>query len=63
MASIVKVPQNTTMDCDFIAFSFDGKHSYEDFGIYRISDATEGYSSDLTTSLSDKTAEVPGMDG
>jgi hypothetical protein len=35
MSTIVKVPNNTSIDYDFIAFSFKGKHSFEDFGIYR----------------------------
>ena len=44
MASIVKVPRNNTADYDFIAFSFGGKHSVEDFGIYRTG-KNDGYSS------------------
>jgi hypothetical protein len=63
MASIVKVPKNNTADYDFIAFSFDGKHSIEDFGIYRVSDGNTGYNIDLSLSSEDKTATVPGMDG
>jgi hypothetical protein len=63
MSSIVEVPQNTDMDYDYIAFSFDGKHSYEDFGIYRVSDSKEGYNENLTSVMIDKTVEVPGSDG
>lgn len=63
MASIVKVPRNNTADYDFIAFSFDGKHSIEDFGIYRVSDNNNGYNINLSVASEDKTATVPGMDG
>jgi hypothetical protein len=61
MAVIVKVPQNNA-DYDFIAFSFDGYHSYEDFGIYRTSDGSR-YAENLAPTLADKTADVPGGDG
>jgi predicted phage tail component-like protein len=60
--SIVKVPLDATMDYDYIAFSFNGKHSYEDFGIYRTSDG-DRYNENLIPTLQDKTAEVPGGDG
>ena len=63
MPTIVKVPNNVNADYDYIAFSYKGKHSYEDFGIYRVSDGTDGYNNELVTTLTDKTAEVPGMDG
>lgn len=60
--SIVKVPRDNTADYDFIAFSFDGKHSYEDFNIYRVS-AGNKYREDLAPTLKDTTAEIPGSDG
>jgi predicted phage tail component-like protein len=63
MGSIIKVPRDTVADYDYIAFSFDGKHSYEDFGIYRVSDGKEGYDESLVSAISDATVEVPGMDG
>ena len=37
--SIVKVPSTATGDGSFLAFSFKGKHSYDDFGIYRVSES------------------------
>ena len=60
---VVKVPTYENTDYDFLAFSFDGKHSYEDFHIYRISDGNDGYKENLVPNQVDKTAEVPGMDG
>lgn len=47
---------------DFLAFSFMGKHSYEDFGIIRTSDGNR-YNEDLSPQFSDITAEVPGGEG
>ena len=38
-ASVVKVPK-TQGDLDFLAFSFNGLHSYDDFKIYRVSDGS-----------------------
>ena len=63
MASIINAPKDRTADYDYIAFSFNGKHSFEDFGIYRTSDSNSGYNETLTRTMTDKTAEVPGMDG
>lgn len=60
--SIVKIPQNVHADYDFVAFSFNGKHSYEDFGIVRVSEGSR-YNENLSPTLADKTAEVPGGDG
>lgn len=60
--SVVKLPNNPNADYDFIAFSFNGKHSYEDFGLVRVSDSNR-YSNSLAPSMSDKTAEVPGGNG
>jgi phage-related protein len=62
MASIVRAPEDNTFDFDYLAFSFDGLHSYEDFGIYRVSDG-EGYNLTLTPELSEHTAEAVGRDG
>ena len=62
MASIVKVPKNATADYDFVAFSFDGKHSYEDMGIIRTSGG-DRFTMDLAPTMQDKTVEVPGGHG
>ena len=59
---IVKVPNNTNADYDFIAFSFDGYHSYEDLHIVRVSDGNR-YNDTLFPTLNDKTAETPNGDG
>ena len=58
----IKVPKDTTADYDYIAFSFNNKHSFEDFGIYRTSDG-DRYTEELQPTISDKTAEVNGADG
>ena len=58
--SIVKVPRN--LGEDHLAFSFMGKHSYEDFGIIRTSDGNR-YNEDLSPQFNDITAEVPGGEG
>lgn len=50
------------MDLDFIGFTYNGKHSWHDLGIYRTSDGSR-YNDTLTPSLNDKTAEVPGGNG
>jgi hypothetical protein len=60
--SIVKVPSDDALGLDFLAFSFNGKHSWDDFGIYRVSDGNR-YNENLSPTLTDKTAEVPGGDG
>lgn len=59
----IKVPRDSSADYDYIAFSFQGLHSYEDFGVYRISDNNSGYNDSLTPPLTDKTAEHPARDG
>ena len=59
--SIVKVP-STAGGGSFLAFSFKGKHSYDDFGIYRVSDGNR-YNDNLVPTLNDKTAETPNGDG
>lgn len=62
MASIVKVPTKEEVDYDFIAFSFNGLHSVEDFGIYRTSDG-DRYNSELSPRITDRTMEIAGADG
>lgn len=49
-------------DFDFIGFTYNGKHSYNDFGVYRVIDG-DRYTEDLVPQMNDKTAEVPGRDG
>ena len=62
MPSIVKVPKDNEADYDFIAFSFDGLHSIEDFGIYRVSDG-DRYNENLAPTMNDRTADNPARDG
>lgn len=63
MSIIVKVPQDKMADYDYLAFSFCGKHSVEDFGIYRVSSSNSGYTSNLVLESKELTAEIDGMDG
>lgn len=49
-------------DFDFMGFTYNGKHSYRDFGIYRTSDG-DRYEESLIPTLQEKTAQVPGMVG
>lgn len=49
-------------DMDFIGFTYNGIHSYRDLGIYRTSDGSR-YNENLTATMTDKTADVPGGDG
>ena len=60
--SIVKVPSVEALGLDFLAFSFNGKHSWDDFHIYRVING-DRYEENLSPALTDKTAEVPGGDG
>lgn len=60
--SIVKVPTTASGDFDFLAFSFNGKHSYDDFGIYRVSSGGR-YDINLMPTLEEKTADSPSADG
>ena len=62
MASTVKIPNDFTFDYAYVAFSFNGKNSYDDFGIYRTSDGSQ-YSIPLIPELSEKTADSIGNDG
>ena len=47
---------------DFIGFTYNGKHSINDFKIYRTSNGSR-YDDNLVPSMTDKTADVPGGDG
>lgn len=58
----VTAPEDITMDYDYIAFSFNGLHSYKDFGIYRTSDG-DRYNEDLSPQMNDLTADNPSADG
>lgn len=62
--SISKVIMPTTAngDYDFLAFSFNGLHSWDDFKIIRVSDGNR-YNTELGPQSQDKTAENPGGDG
>lgn len=51
-----------TRDYDFIGFTYGGKHSIDDFGIYRTSDG-DRYVDNLIPQLNDKTADIPGGEG
>lgn len=63
MAGIVKVPSAASRNMDFLAFSFNGQHSYDDFSIYRTSDDGTGYNENLSPEKEGRVVEVPGMDG
>lgn len=63
MTRIIQAPRDEKADYDYIAFSFKGKHSFEDFGIYRVSNDQSGYNMNLNIDRTDKTAQVPGSDG
>lgn len=60
--SIVKIPSTADQDFDFLAFSFNGKHSWDDFGLYRVSDG-DRYNTELSPQMNDITAENPSADG
>lgn len=51
-----------TRDYDFIGFTFNGKHSIDDFGIYRTSNG-DRYDEKIVPELNDITAQIPGGDG
>lgn len=59
---IVTPPANATMDYDYLAFTFDGKNSYDTFGIVRTGDG-DRYNEELLPTTQDTTAEVTGGDG
>ena len=46
----------------FIGFTYNGKHSIDDFGVYRTSDGNR-CNYNLIPQLNDKTADVPGGHG
>lgn len=60
--SIVIVPSTASQDFDFLAFSFNGLHSWDDFKIYRVSDG-DRYNTELAPQINDLTAENPSADG
>lgn len=60
--SKVIVPTTANGDYDFLAFSFNGLHSWDDFKIIRVSDG-DRYNTELGPQSQDKTAENPGGDG
>ena len=60
--SIVTVPSTAKYDYDYLAFSFNGKHSWDDFNIYRVSDG-DRYNIDIGPQSQDKTAENSSGDG
>lgn len=60
--SKVIIPTTANGDYDFLAFSFNGLHSWDDFKIIRISDG-DRYNTELGPQSQDKTAENPGGDG
>lgn len=47
---------------DFIGFTYNGKHSFYDLGIYRTIDGSR-YNESITPAMTDKTADIPGGDG
>lgn len=47
---------------DFVGFTYNGYHSYRDLNIYRTSDGNR-YNENITATMTDKTAEIPGEDG
>ena len=47
---------------DFIGFTYNGYHSIRDLNIYRTSNGSR-YDENLTATMTDKTADVPGGDG
>jgi hypothetical protein len=59
---IVTPPANATMDYDYLAFTFDGKNSYDRFGIVRTGDG-DRFNEELLPTAQDITAEVTSGDG
>ena len=59
---IVKAPVNLQADYDYLCFSFNGKNSYEDFGLLRTSDGGK-FEDDIISTLKDNSAEIPNSDG
>lgn len=50
------------LDFDFIGFTYNGQHSINDLGIYRVSNG-DRYEDNWLPTLQEKTASVEGMDG
>ena len=50
------------MSMDFIGFTYNRKHSFRDWHIYRTSNGSR-YNDNLNATLTDKTADVPGGNG
>lgn len=50
------------IDYDFIGFTYNGKHSIKDLGIYRTS-SSDRYETNLTPNITEKTASVEGQIG
>lgn len=46
----------------FVGFTYNGKHSIDDLHIYRTSNSNR-YTDNLTATMTDKTADVPGGNG
>lgn len=59
--SKVIIPLNASDD-DFLAFSFCGKNSRQDFNLWRTSEGSR-YNNNLAPTMNDKTAEIQGSDG
>lgn len=49
-------------DFDFMGFTYNGKHSYRDLGVYRVSGG-DRYEETFTPTFQEKTAQVDGMIG
>lgn len=58
----IKLPNKPNADYDYLAFSFNGYHSWEDLGIIRVSDGNR-YNENITPEQKDKTSTVTGVDG
>ena len=59
---IVKVPRDTAADYDYIAFSFNGYHSYEDLKILRVSESNR-YNENIAPKINAKTEKASGTEG
>lgn len=51
------------LDFDFIGFTYNGKHSVRDLGIYRVSNSSNRYEEVFVPSMKEITASVPGQQG
>lgn len=50
-------------DYGYMAFTFNGRHSISDFGVYRVSDGNDGYQDNLNLETRDQNAMHAGMLG